>query len=116
MSPSRFLRLLQLALKSILLYPLRSGLTMLGIVFGVFSVIAMLAIGEGASIQAQKQVLELGATNIIVRSLKPPDDSSSSQSSGGGRWRIRSPLRADAQGLQSSDRHDSDRHRRCAGA
>ena len=85
MSPSRFLRLLQLALKSILLYPLRSGLTMLGIVFGVFSVIAMLAIGEGASIQAQKQVLELGATNIIVRSIKPPDDSTSNQSSGSGR-------------------------------
>jgi putative ABC transport system permease protein len=78
---SRFFRLLQLALKSIMLYPLRSGLTMLGIVFGVFSVIAMLAIGEGASAQAQKQVLELGATNIIVRSIKPPDESSSA---GGG--------------------------------
>ena len=85
MYPSRFLRLLQLALKSILLYPLRSGLTMLGIVFGVFSVIAMLAIGEGASAEAQKQLLELGATNIIVRSLEPPDDSSSAQSSGSGR-------------------------------
>lgn len=47
---------------------------MLGIVFGVFSVIAMLAIGEGASAQAQKQVLELGATNVIVRSVKPPHE------------------------------------------
>jgi len=45
---------------------------MLGIVFGVFSVIAMLAIGEGASQQAQKQVLQLGATNIICVSVKPP--------------------------------------------
>src|SRR5690606_7998988 len=80
---SRFFRLLQLALKSIMLYPLRSGLTMLGIVFGVFSVIAMLAIGEGASAQAQKQVLELGATNIIVRSIKPPDESSTAARSGG---------------------------------
>lgn len=53
---------------------------MLGIVFGVFSVIAMLAIGEGASAQAQKQVLELGATNVIVRSVKPPEDVSSSGS------------------------------------
>lgn len=49
---------------------------MLGIVFGVFSVIAMLAIGEGASMQAQKQVLELGATNIIVKSIKPPEETS----------------------------------------
>ena len=57
-----------------MLHKLRSGLTMLGIVFGVFSVIAMLAIGEGASTQAQKQIVALGATNIIVSSTKPPDD------------------------------------------
>jgi putative ABC transport system permease protein len=72
---SRFLRTVRLALKSLLLHKLRSGLTMLGIVFGVFSVIAMLAIGEGASRQAQEQVLQLGATNIIVRSVKPPEES-----------------------------------------
>ncbi len=66
------IRTIRLALKSLMLHKLRSGLTMLGIVFGVFSVIAMLAIGEGASAQAQKQVLELGATNIIVTSVKPP--------------------------------------------
>ncbi len=74
-------RTVRLALKALLLHKLRSGLTMLGIVFGVFSVIAMLAIGEGASFQAQQQVLSLGATNIIVLSIKPPDDS---QRSGGG--------------------------------
>ena len=67
------LRTLRLAFKSLLLHKLRSGLTMLGIVFGVFSVIAMLAIGEGASSQAQEQVLQLGATNVIVRSVKPPE-------------------------------------------
>ncbi len=70
-----FLRTIQLALKSLMLHKLRSGLTMLGIVFGVFSVIAMLAIGRGASEQAQEQVLRLGATNIIVRSVKPPQES-----------------------------------------
>ena len=69
-----FFRTVQLALKSLMLHKLRSGLTMLGIVFGVFSVIAMLAIGRGASEQAQEQVLRLGATNIIVRSIKPPAD------------------------------------------
>ena len=77
----RFLRTVRLALKSLLLHKLRSGLTMLGIVFGVFSVIAMLAIGEGASSQAQQQVLQLGATNIIIRSVKPPDDVSATRSS-----------------------------------
>lgn len=69
-------------MKSLMLHKLRSGLTMLGIVFGVFSVIAMLAIGRGASEQAQAQVLKLGATNIIVRSVKPPKESA--VNSGGG--------------------------------
>ncbi|MDC0308214.1 MAG: ABC transporter permease [Planctomycetaceae bacterium] len=77
----RLLRTINLAVKSLLLHKLRSSLTMLGIVFGVFSVIAMLAIGEGASKQAQDQVLELGATNIIVRSVKPPEQASSTTAS-----------------------------------
>jgi putative ABC transport system permease protein len=83
MSFSRLIRIIQLGLKSLLLHKLRSGLTMLGIVFGVFSVIAMLAIGEGASAQAQKQIVALGATNIIVRSIKPVEGSSNDLSAGG---------------------------------
>ncbi|QDU78667.1 Macrolide export ATP-binding/permease protein MacB [Polystyrenella longa] len=75
------IRTVRSALKSLMLHKLRSGLTMLGIVFGVFSVIAMLAIGEGASLQAQKQVLELGATNIIIISVKPPAETQQSNSS-----------------------------------
>ncbi|MBN2506445.1 MAG: ABC transporter permease [Verrucomicrobia bacterium] len=63
----------QLGVKSLLLHKLRSGLTMLGIIFGVCSVIAMLAIGEGASYKAQEEIKQLGAENIILRSLKPPD-------------------------------------------
>ncbi len=73
----RLIRTVQLALKSLLLHKLRSGLTMLGIVFGVFSVIAMLSIGEGASRQAQRQVLQLGATNVIAVTVKPPAEASS---------------------------------------
>ncbi len=76
----RLYRTVQLALKSLMLHKLRSGLTVLGIVFGVFSVIAMLAIGEGASQQAQNQVLELGANNVIVRAVKPPQESASTGS------------------------------------
>jgi putative ABC transport system permease protein len=55
------------------MHRLRSGLTTLGIVFGVSSVIAMLAIGEGASQQAQAQIAHLGSTNIILKTVKPPD-------------------------------------------
>ena len=74
---SHITRIIQLALKSLMLHRMRSALTMLGIVFGVFSVIAMLAIGEGASDQAQKQVLELGATNIICVSIEPSQQQTS---------------------------------------
>ncbi len=68
---------IKLGLKSLWLHRLRSLLTVLGIVFGVCSVIAMLAIGEGASYEAQEQIRSLGSNNIIVRSVKPPEEKSS---------------------------------------
>ena len=64
-------RTLQLGVKSISLHPLRSMLTVVGICIGVWAVICLLAIGEGISEQAQKQIEGLGADNIIVRSVKP---------------------------------------------
>jgi putative ABC transport system permease protein len=78
----RIWRSLMLGMKSLLLHKLRSGLTVLGIVFGVAAVISMLAVGEGSSRKAQRQFAELGATNIIYRSVKPSDET---MSSGGGR-------------------------------
>jgi putative ABC transport system permease protein len=49
-------------------------LTVLGIFIGVASVIWLLAIGEGISQKAQEQIAELGANNIIVRTIKPPSE------------------------------------------
>src|SRR5512137_1520550 len=74
----------RLGLKSLKLHKLRSVLTMLGIIFGVCSVIAMLAIGEGASYEAQEAIKRLGSNNILIRSLKPPEQSRQ-QNQGGGR-------------------------------
>ncbi len=74
----RLVRLFRLAAKSLRLHKLRSLLTALGIMFGVGSVVAMLAIGEGASRDAQQQYLRLGSRNLIVRSVKPPESSSAS--------------------------------------
>src|SRR5258708_33085973 len=71
---SRFKRTMKLGVRSLWLHRLRSLLTVLGIVFGVCSVIAMLAIGEGASFEAQEQIKNLGSQNIIVRSVKPPEE------------------------------------------
>ncbi|MCH7908091.1 MAG: ABC transporter permease [Candidatus Hydrogenedentes bacterium] len=47
---------------------------MLGMVFGVASVIAMLSIGEGASKQALEDIRKLGSTNIIINAVKPSED------------------------------------------
>src|SRR5437868_15158845 len=68
------LRTFQLGMKSLLLHPMRSLLTVLGIFIGVASVIWLLASGEGISQEAQRQVEGLGADNIIIRSIKPPNE------------------------------------------
>ncbi|HAV65382.1 MAG TPA: ABC transporter ATP-binding protein [Verrucomicrobiales bacterium] len=80
---THFVGTVRLGIKSLLLHKLRSALTMLGIIFGVCSVIAMLAIGEGASYEAQEAIKKLGSNNIIVRSVKPPEEANSSGSSRG---------------------------------
>ncbi|MCP4093008.1 MAG: ABC transporter permease [Planctomycetes bacterium] len=72
-------RTVQLGVKSLLLHKLRSLLTTLGVLFGVSSVIAMLAIGEGASAEAQEQIKQLGSQNVILRSVKPPEDVNNNQ-------------------------------------
>ena len=69
-----FLRTWRLGIKSLLLHPMRSLLTVLGIFIGVASVIWLLAIGEGISQKAREQIEGLGAKNIIVRSIKPPSE------------------------------------------
>ena len=78
-----WIRTWQLGIKSLLLHPMRSMLTVLGIFIGVASVIWLMAIGEGISIKAQEQIESLGATNIIVRTKKPanPDMISSGRRS-----------------------------------
>ena len=62
------------AFRSLLMHKLRSLLTVLGLVFGVASVIIMLAVAEGASRQVQDRIASLGVNNVIVRSIQPTDD------------------------------------------
>ncbi|MEN0111267.1 MAG: ABC transporter permease, partial [Planctomycetota bacterium] len=71
---ARARRTVALSIKSLLLHPLRSGLTVLGILIGVTSVVWLLAIGEGISRASQEQIAALGAKNIIVRTVKPASD------------------------------------------
>jgi len=54
------------ALQSLVSNKLRSALTMLGVIIGVSSVIAMVAVGNGASAQVQSAILSLGSNIITV--------------------------------------------------
>jgi len=54
------------ALQSLVVNKLRSALTMLGVIIGVASVIAMVAVGNGASAQVQATILSLGSNLITV--------------------------------------------------
>ena len=74
MSFNRLRHLLRLSIYSLALHWLRSLLTMLSVVLGVASVIVMLAVGEAARYEAVRQIQELGAANILLRSVKPSDD------------------------------------------
>lgn len=55
------------ALANLAVHKLRSALTMLGMIFGVGAVIAMLAIGAGAEKQALEMIQRMGLSNILVR-------------------------------------------------
>jgi len=70
----KFPQKLRLGIGSLMLHKLRSALAVLGILIGVTAVIWLVAMGEGVSYQAQQQIKDLGATSIIVRSVKPPQE------------------------------------------
>jgi putative ABC transport system permease protein len=67
----------ELGVKNLILHGLRSFLTMLGMVFGVGSVVAMLSVGEGASQEALEQIRMLGSNNIIINTVKPVEEETS---------------------------------------
>ena len=73
MTSLRLLPLAMMGAQDVMRHKLRSFLTMLGVVFGVGSVVAMLAVGEGASEQALEAIRKLGSQNILLSSVKPPE-------------------------------------------
>jgi putative ABC transport system permease protein len=58
---------INVAMMSLIDQKFRSFLTILGIIFGTASVIAMVSIGEGAKKQAIAKYQDLGVNNIIIR-------------------------------------------------
>jgi len=57
---------LKISLRAIRINKMRSGLTMLGIIIGVGSVIAMLAVGTGASDKIKQQLSSMGTNLLLV--------------------------------------------------
>jgi putative ABC transport system permease protein len=70
-----------LAVRSLWLHKLRAFLSVMGIIIGTGAVIALMAFGEGSMQDALDDIKRMGATNIIIRSVKPPDDGSTARRS-----------------------------------
>jgi putative ABC transport system permease protein len=60
------LQSIRIALRALRVNKLRSGLTMLGIVIGVGAVIAMVAVGSGATQRIQEQIASIGSNLLMV--------------------------------------------------
>jgi putative ABC transport system permease protein len=73
-----FVQTIRIGISSLLLHKMRSSLAVLGILIGITAVIWLVAMGEGVSYQAQQQIKDLGASNIIIRSIKPAQGGSES--------------------------------------
>ncbi|MBI4868570.1 MAG: ABC transporter permease [Candidatus Wallbacteria bacterium] len=84
-------QLVSIGVHGIALHKLRSLLTMLGIIFGVAAVIAMLAIGEGARQATLRQIEAYGADTLYVRAAKVIGD------------QLRDAKRAGSAGLSLAD-------------
>jgi len=76
--------IVRLGLHSLTVHKGRSFLTALGIIFGVWSVIAMLAINQGASYESQRLLREMGSDNILIKSVKPIAEESKATAAGRG--------------------------------
>src|SRR6187397_1147995 len=70
-----------LAVRGLWLHKLRAFLSVLGIIIGTAAVIALMAFGEGSMHDALEDIKKAGATNVIVRSVKPPDEGNTSRRS-----------------------------------
>src|SRR6202035_6047480 len=82
---------LRLGLQNLLLHRLRSLLTMLGMIFGVAAVVAMLSIGAGAQQKVMAFIEQLGVRNLIVEAKEAHN------------WQELQKVRKNSPGLTLSD-------------
>ncbi len=70
----RYVSEIQLAISNLKIHKLRSFLTMLGMIFGVGAVIAMLSIGAGAEKESLRIIDTMGLRNIMIRDRDIKDE------------------------------------------
>ena len=103
MLPFKSTEILRLGIRSLLVHPGRSVLTMLGILFGVMAVIATLAVVRGIGEKMKEEIRRMGATNIIVEAVKPAESESTTEQSASSGVAINYGLTyEDAERIQSS--------------
>jgi putative ABC transport system permease protein len=73
--PTKLRRSFVLAARSLWLHKMRAFLSVLGIIIGTAAVIALIAFGKGSMQDALEDIKRQGATNIVIRSVKPPEGS-----------------------------------------
>ena len=78
-------------MQNLLLHGLRSLLTMMGMIFGVAAVVAMLSIGAGARQKVMALIEQMGVHNLIVEAKETTD------------WQAHMKLRKISPGLTFSD-------------
>jgi len=81
----------ELGLKNLLVHGLRSLLTMLGMIFGVAAVVAMLSIGAGARQKVMALIEQMGVHNVIVEAKETIE------------WQAHSKIRKISPGLTLQD-------------
>ena len=87
------LMVIQIAIHALGRNRVRSALTMLGVIIGVAAVIAMVAIGQGATDSVQKQIASMGQNQLMIM---PGSTSSGALSFGAGSTQTLTPLDAAA--------------------
>src|ERR1700760_1882240 len=87
----QWVRDIQLGIQNLMLHGLRSLLTMLGMIFGVAAVVAMLSIGAGARQKVMALIEQMGVRNLIVEAKETLD------------WQAHSKIRRTSPGLTLSD-------------
>ena len=63
---TNFMQALRIALRALRINKMRSFLTMLGIIIGIAAVIAMMAVGSGASYVISEQIASIGSNILLV--------------------------------------------------